>query len=65
MNYMLYGKGPNDKQFRPMNYKTGERVMNRINASMFCSEQAEGIRGDLPALHADNPGWKFELRKCG
>ena len=36
-----------------------------IRATMFNGIEADKIRGDIPKMGLANPGWKFELRKCG
>lgn len=65
MYYMLYAKGPHHEEFAPIDWKTGERKANKIRATMFSKETTERLREDLPALAEANPGWKFELRRCG
>lgn len=65
MYYMLYAKGPNANRFNPIDWKSGNQVINKMFATMFSEENAAKLREDLPALHEANPGWKFELRKCG
>ena len=65
MYHMLYAKGPSDKRFSPIDWASGNQVINKMFATMFNEETTEKLRGDLPALHEANPGWTFELRKCG
>ena len=65
MYYMLYAKGPNDKRFAPIEWASGNQVINKMFATMFNEETTRKLREDLPALTEANPGWKFELRKCG
>ncbi len=62
MMFMLYAKTPENKRFHPLNYTTGEIVINKINATLFSKSVAEKIRKDIPELERINTGWKFELR---
>ena len=65
MYHMLYAKGPNDKRFAPIEWASGKQVICKMSATMFNEENTAKLRDDLPALHEANPGWTFELRKCG
>lgn len=65
MYHMLYAKGPSDKRFAPIDWQSGNQVINKMFATMFNEENTAKLRGDLPALTEANPGWIFELRKCG
>jgi hypothetical protein len=62
--WMLYAKKPGAKRFHPINWSTGNVVVNRIHATMFSEDQAYNIRADIPQLELANPGWSFDLRKC-
>ena len=65
MYHMLYAKGPSDKRFAPIDWASGNQVINKMFATMFNEEKTAKLREDLPALTEANPGWTFELRKCG
>ena len=60
--FILYGKGPTHKQFRPIDCTTGERQINYLNVTVFDENEAQAIREDFTQMHAENPGWRFELR---
>ena len=61
--YRLYGKGPRDKKFAAMNINTGERVANLFYANFLNEQQAQIQRENIADYLANNPGWKFEVRK--
>lgn len=65
MYHMLNAKGPSDKRFAPIDWASGNQVINKMFATMFNEETTAKLREDLPALTEANPGWTFELRKCG
>ena len=60
--FILYGKGPTNKRFRPIDCTTGERQINYLNVTIFDESEAQAIREDLPQMHEENPGWSFDLR---
>lgn len=60
--YILYGKGPIHKQFRPIDCTTGKREINFLNVTVFDENEAQAVREDFGQMHAENPGWCFELR---
>lgn len=60
--YILYGKGPTHKRFRPIDCTTGERQINYLNVTVFDESEAQAIREDFPQMHKENSGWRFELR---
>ena len=51
MYHMLYAKGPNDKRFAPIEWASGNQVINKMFATMFSEENTAKLREDLPALH--------------
>ena len=61
-SWMLYAKEPGRKRFHPVDWKTGNVVINKIHATIFSEDQAHNIRVDLPQLELANTGWRFELR---
>ena len=63
--WMLYARDPKVGRYGPVNYSTGDVVGNLIRATMFSEIEADKISGDIPKMSEANPGWKFELRKCG
>ena len=60
--FILYGKGPTHKRFRPIDCTTGERQINHLNVTVFDESEAQAIREDFPQMHEENAGWTFQLR---
>lgn len=60
--FILYAKQPGKKRFHPVDWTTGNVVVNRIHATLFSADTAAKMKEDLPAMMAANPGWAFELR---
>jgi hypothetical protein len=59
---MVYGKGPTDKKFRPMDYHKGVLVNNKIHATMFDEDKKAQLETSVNYMNENNPGYTFEIR---
>ena len=68
MYYRLYAKKAGTKRFAPIDWRTGNRVVNLIHATIFSSEERATAERELEesnrrAVHFDSPGpIQFEFR---
>lgn len=60
--YRLYVKFPNQKYFRPVNWRTGKQVINLIYASLFQDWEIGEVIKDLNS--EPNKGIAYEFRKA-
>ena len=60
--FRIYAKEPGSTRFAPMDWRAGHQVINVIFATIFNASEAAKIRAELPELHKQNTGWRFELR---
>lgn len=62
MRCRLYVRWPKQKQFRPVNWRTGLQVGNVIHATLFTPEERARAEKDLQATAADNVGMAWDWR---
>lgn len=64
---MIYGKGPKDKQFLPLDLGRGMRVKRQVFATIFWAREPDS-RGRaekaLQTLRERLTGYKFQLRRA-
>lgn len=61
--WRLYTRWPNQRKFRPVNWRDGVQVGNLIYATLFNARDMETVQNDLMTCRERNPGMAWQWRE--